>query len=175
MKQDIKFVGKHIIIEMECGHKRWLEIYKQYLSLKQLSKMINSLVGLSVTCSLVAGILEYAIGLDEVFVEKTSAQLANSAGIIFYFFNKIAFIMISADVCRRISGFKEWLSVDENRVGIPPDQLSFIVNELDTNVVAIKGSNIFPVTHALAANVSQCFNSTNSLLHVTFLEVEYSS
>ncbi len=154
-KQDFIFVGKHIIIEMECRHKGWLSIYSQYLSLKQLTNMINPIIGFSVTCSLAAGVLEYAIGLDEVFVEKTASQLANSAGIIFYFFNKITFIMISADVCRKISGFKEWLSVDENRVGIPPDQLSFIVNELDTNVVAVKGSNIFPVTYALAANVSE--------------------
>jgi len=162
-KEEIIFVGKHMIIEMECCHshsdndKRWLGIYKQYLSLKQLTNMINSVIGPSVTCALFAGILEYAIGLDEIFVEKSS-QLKNSAAIIFYFLSKISFVLISADVCRKMTTFKEWLSVDENRVGIPSDQLSFIINELDTNVVAIKGSNIFPLTYGLAANVSKLLN-----------------
>lgn len=35
------------------------------------------------------------------------------------------------------------------------DQVYFIVNELDSNEVAIKANNLFPLTYGLVANVSK--------------------
>lgn len=49
--------------------------------------------------------------------------------------------------------FKEWLSLEENRRNIAMDHLYIVINELDTHVVSMKGSNIFPVTYSLAAKV----------------------
>lgn len=33
------------------------------------------------------------------------------------------------------------------------DELFIVINEIDTHVVAIKGSNKFPITNSVAANV----------------------
>lgn len=54
-----------------------------------------------------------------------------------------------------MESFKRWLSHEDNRQDIPGDQIPFIINELDTNSVAIKGNNVFPVTYGLVANVSR--------------------
>lgn len=50
--------------------------------------------------------------------------------------------------------FKNWLSISENRSSIQSDQLSFIVNELDTNRIAIRASNRFAITYGLLAQVT---------------------
>lgn len=61
---------------------------------------------------------------------------------------------------------KAWLSKEENRRGIPFDQLHMITNELDTYAVSIKGSDIFPITHSLVANVS--FNKGSYIYKLIF-------
>lgn len=49
---------------------------------------------------------------------------------------------------------KHWLSKDENRLQLSKQELYLRINELDTNVVAVKASNVFPITYSLLANVS---------------------
>lgn len=53
-----------------------------------------------------------------------------------------------------MTAFKKWILEDENREIIPPEMVPVLINELDTNVVALKGSSVFPVTLGLVANVS---------------------
>lgn len=49
---------------------------------------------------------------------------------------------------------KRWLAIDENRKQIPVDELLLLLEELDSNKVAIKGRNDYPaITHSLVANV----------------------
>lgn len=54
----------------------------------------------------------------------------------------------------KVGKLKEWLAIDENRKAIPSDLLLVIINELDTNMVAVKASGVFPITYSLAASVS---------------------
>lgn len=49
---------------------------------------------------------------------------------------------------------KHWMSQVENRWKLRQDQVTIILNEIDDNVVSIKGSNIYPLTFSIIANVS---------------------
>lgn len=52
--------------------------------------------------------------------------------------------------------FKVWVGNQENRslLGIDSDQLTILLNEMDSSVVSIKASGIFPITYGLLVNVS---------------------
>lgn len=53
-----------------------------------------------------------------------------------------------------MSKFGDWLSITENRKGIPDTQIQFILRELDSNKIAIRGSDQFPITYSLLVTVS---------------------
>lgn len=76
---------------------------------------------------------------------------------MFWGFMNISFLIV------KICNLKEWLSEDNNRREIPTDQLQLTLNELDTHTVAIKGSNIIPVTYSLLANVCNTYLQINVL------------
>lgn len=52
--------------------------------------------------------------------------------------------------------------MDVNREGINSDKLVLILNDLDNNSVAIKGSKVFSLTYSLAGNVSTYLYSFKS-------------
>lgn len=153
----VKTFSKHIIIQVESTQDtdlaQWADIYRIYTSLKQISWCINQILGLFITCYLTAGILEYALGLDEVFIEKGDRDWTSSICIMFFFLDRCVVICLAADITRIMQKFKVWLAEKHNRLDIKSDQLYLIINELDKNVVAIKGSNVFPISYALAADV----------------------
>lgn len=60
--------------------------------------------------------------------------------------------------CSQMDSFKEWFGLERNRKNIPVEEVPFLLNEINTHAVAIKGNNIFPVTYSLAANVSIFIN-----------------
>lgn len=49
--------------------------------------------------------------------------------------------------------FKVWLDLHEETLKISTNKLCMILNDLDTNAVAIKGGNMYPITYSLAAAV----------------------
>lgn len=54
-----------------------------------------------------------------------------------------------------MSRFKVWLKGKEREISI--FDLQIVYDELNTNEVALKASGIFPITHALLANVKNTF------------------
>lgn len=80
----------------------WKTIQQKYESLKILTDLINSVHGLSITCFLVVSVLEYAIGLDEVFVEGTKT-ICGKVISVFYFVQKCVILVIAADIGRLVN------------------------------------------------------------------------
>lgn len=54
-----------------------------------------------------------------------------------------------------MKAFKIWLANEEVYRHFSTEQLFLTVNEIDTNVIAIQGSNIFPLTYSTLANVNK--------------------
>lgn len=46
-----------------------------------------------------------------------------------------------------------WLRIPSNRRQAKEDEILLILHDLDSNAVAIKGSNVFPITFSLIAQV----------------------
>lgn len=47
-----------------------------------------------------------------------------------------------------------WISEGKNRQGVPLDQICFLTDDVEENIVSIKGSNVYPITYSNLANVS---------------------
>lgn len=79
----------------------WNIIRAKYDSVKEIASFINSIHGTSFSVFLVVSVLEYAICLDEVFVEGTLSHGGNMI-TIFYFLEKCVIIVVAADICRQV-------------------------------------------------------------------------
>lgn len=55
---------------------------------------------------------------------------------------------------------KTWLGSEENLKKMPNDVLYLSLNDVDAQLVAIRGSNVFPITYQLLTGVS-CKNQSN--------------
>lgn len=67
-----------------------------------------------------------------------------------------------------MSYLKTWLYCDSNRKNIPMDELYVTMNEVDSNIVAIKAGNVFSISYSLLANVSE----TKMLIYMDCLMAE---
>lgn len=137
--------------------EKWLRIEKYLRSLHLLGQLINSAFGSNVTLFLIECVVYYATSIDQVFFEGASFEngaWARKLSLTFFFLNACLILIVAADITQQMNTIKEWLSVDENRKQVPADQVHVILNEVDSNLVALKGNSIFPITYALLANVS---------------------
>lgn len=53
----------------------------------------------------------------------------------------------------QINLVKAWLATEENKAFVPHEDLELLLTELDNNTIAIKASNVFPVTFHTVAHV----------------------
>lgn len=79
------------------------DIYKHYLGLKQLAKLINAVYGHNITLFLTESILYYAVTFDDIFVEHgRNYDYSNAIRLIFYFGNTCAVLCVAADVSKQV-------------------------------------------------------------------------
>lgn len=97
---DVEHVG--VPVDGPCVKGLWPVIHQKYESLKNLTDLINNVHGLSITCFLVVSVLEYAIGLDEFFVERKETVCAKLV-VGCFFLEKCAVVLVAADICRLVS------------------------------------------------------------------------
>ncbi len=134
----------------------WETIKTHLKFLRELSTLMNNLFGGHMTMFSVHSILEYAISFNVVlFKGGRSASYDVAATICFIYFlgTTCAILLFSADVCHQMEKLKEWLASEENRMQLCTQTLVMTLNDLDSHVISVKGSNIFPVTFALVASV----------------------
>lgn len=82
------------------------DIYKRYLALKQLAKLINIVYGSNVTLFLTESILYYAVTFDDIFVKHgRDYDYSNAIRLIFYFGNTCAVLFFAADVSKQVTLF----------------------------------------------------------------------
>lgn len=151
------------------------EVISEYESIKELCSLFNRTLGSLVTYFLVDVTLIYAINMGNFF--RGLAGFVFTLSFTFFF---IIILVLAADVVHKVqqrilpiniselfklpdffsmlgqmNRLKIWLGKPKNRNGISGgiDQIAFIMNDLDTNAVAIKGSNIYAINFSLLASV----------------------
>lgn len=141
---------------------KWVKVENYLKSIKILSKLINQVFGSHVTIFVLEAVVYYATSFDQVFIEshrgdggRGHQEYGAMIRLVFYFTSACIILLFSADVCHQMNRLKEWLGREENRGEVPQDCLMIVLNEVDSNLVAVRGSDIFPVTYTLVANVSQ--------------------
>lgn len=173
---------KHVVIEMEAEFK-WADIYAQFQFLKRLSRLINKIVASNVTFLVAVVSLYYAINIGQTLLNNGNTVdvhiilKSKMVRSIFYYVEYGMILLVAADVGRQVSfkisdathnlflpclklfsvqmdTLRDWLSVTDNRKQVPLDELCLTINELDKQVVAVKGSHVFPITYSLLANVT---------------------
>lgn len=73
----------------------------------------------------------------------------------------------------QVNLLKKWLSSDDNRRGISQDKLFLVVNDIDTNAVAIKGGKIFSITYSLVGNVSKLNHLVPTSIWIFALNLQF--
>lgn len=53
-----------------------------------------------------------------------------------------------------MASIKDWLAFQKNQKVVPVEQLTMVLNQIDTNAVALKGNNVFTITYSTLANVN---------------------
>lgn len=133
--------------------QRWVEISKDFQSLKKLARMINLAIGHSVTFFAALTFLSYALNLDTILRELRNPKWDKVAQLTLYFSWDFLLFMLAADVCRNVSTinlitgtlglrkfmskfimiqvgkFKDWLRVaDHRKEVIDSDELLIILD-----------------------------------------------
>lgn len=83
--------------------------------------------------------------------------------MIFFYLGIIAILMFSANIATHLNKFKDWITIDGNREGVPQAEWQLVLMELQTNAIGIKGSNMFTITYGFVGTVKSC-RCTNILL-----------
>lgn len=83
------------------GSKHWKLLERQYNSIKKLADLINSIHGFNATCFMLVGVLEYAIGFQQVFVEQVYSFWSSVHSISFYAQRCIT-LLVAAEVCHQV-------------------------------------------------------------------------
>lgn len=157
------------------GVLNYIQVQDHFDSIKILSNLINSTFSHKVTFYLLRIVVYYSTSLDDIFGEGDDGINADSSEdfdelkrvmwLCWFLGNTAVNLYFSVDICQQMRSLSDWLSREENRRGIPAKQLMVMINEADKNVVAIQGSNVFPVTHGLVANVMAIVVLFKSGLH----------
>lgn len=134
-----------------CDKLKWPEVYRTYNTIKNLCKLVNNAFGTMTTIYTANSLLYYSMGMDSVLVTNDPVVKAKLA---FFFCNSACMFILAADACNQLDVLKKWLMVDENRHGIPMDQLNVVTQELQHRVVGMRGSNIFTITYPVLWHVS---------------------
>lgn len=80
----------------------WNEVYQEYMYIRHLSDLINKVAGKLVTLFLLSGILDYAVGIDELISNTGWRNWSNVAGEVFYVCYTIAFLCFSAECSHQV-------------------------------------------------------------------------
>lgn len=57
-----------------------------------------------------------------------------------------------------MTSLRDWITDDGESNLIPDLEGLYVAMELDHNAVSVKGSNVFPITYSLIANVRHCLS-----------------
>lgn len=123
------------------------QVVRDYIHIRKFSTLMNHTFGNFVTCYLLNTSVYYAVAFYGI--SHWSAVVTR----MFYLGGAVIILVISADVTKQVQSMKEWLSYNTNVDLIPQDMLQVMWQELETNQVAIRGSNVYPVTYSLVSNV----------------------
>lgn len=134
----------------------WKDIESRFEVLCTVCKKFNEVYGHMVTCLVVEIVLYYAIEF-EGFLASGVKHAASyiQMGFILYLLVSSMFLYFAADTNRNVGALKDWLVLKENRAVVYNSRdLTLILDQLNTNAVSVKASNVFPVTFGFVASVS---------------------
>lgn len=155
MHADYNQVGSTKTIQPE-NLPTWIDIYQQFKSIKRLSRMINQYLGTNVTCFISTAILFFATSLDDIVTERQKSIML--IRVIFIYCNYGAILIVAADINHQIQQTEDCLTLYKepgNAISIEDMFCAGVLrSELEKKVVAIRGSNVFPITYSHLANVS---------------------
>lgn len=160
----------------EDSLKRWAEVRNRYAFLRKIAKELSQVFGNFITWIMIGHLVYFAVGFYKV---------ANWRDLLFnsiYLGTYTIFLLFATDICQQVSqnipmyvrlgkkyevnlflkhafqmdALKEWLWQVENRQAIPPTEMIILLNDLETNKVAVTGESGYPIiTNSLVAHVSK--------------------
>lgn len=155
----------------------WKTVDCNFKDLKQLSEILNNLIGTQVTCMLLQFTFHDARTIVGFRKRLDNHDWGGLVRKLTYTGTSFGFLWFAANACHKVNSFKvfimlysskklnsswflqkniikRWLAIPENRMEISNEQLQIILDEVNHNEVGIHGSGIFTVTYALVASVS---------------------
>lgn len=141
-------------------------VHNNYLALKKFTSLINSMFDSNVTCFLLDAVLYYSTSFNEVFIEGVGFTDWNkSFRVLFFFCNMCIALLISAEIVHCMQALKDWLVFavlnpagrqlfQRKELAIPLEEIHIYINDLASDVISMKGSDVFSITYSLLANVS---------------------
>lgn len=136
--------------------RSWQEIECHWECLKLLSDTANNIIGNFVGFTIIETVLYYAFNLVSISAGD-SVYNCGGAILVFVYFSGInmTYLYLAADVSFKVQRFKTWLFQKENRIMIEPiSDAAIYVNQIDSNVVAIRAFGFIPITFRLLVTVS---------------------
>lgn len=158
----------------------WKVFENQFAMLRQLSRLVNRAFGNVVVWFVLECLLYYCCEADEI-IGQFQHENTDWKRVVFTSLYMLQFhfiLLLSADIpskvinratffrfdlhkalCNRfcwlqMSVVKEWLEIPENVNSIFPNKLSLILDNLNSNDVAVKGSNYFSISYPFLGSVS---------------------
>lgn len=147
------------------GHISWHKFKQHYLSLHQLAAMTNKSIGTRMTVYLMELVVYFSTNIDEIFREASLAMHSQQVtwnvlrigSVTIYFLKACIMLYFSASVSHKMGIFKVWLRkemMSGNKMGIPMEQVTVIISDLECNALGIMASQMFTITPSLIAAVS---------------------
>lgn len=130
----------------------WLTIRQNYEALRKMSVVISENLGTLITVFLLEFVFYFAVGFDEMF-DFTNSDWSLIGNMLFWFIESCGILYFAADACHKVSVVTDWFRVMEQAKYIPNFEFYLIMNEVQSNSVAIKGSNVYPITYSFVASV----------------------
>lgn len=131
----------------------WSRIKEQYNSIRELSVAINRAVGSLVSLFLLESIFYYSVRFDEMLA-FSKLDWKEMVTFTFWLIDSSLILYFCAESCHQLNYFLDWVKIPENMKGVGDFEYLLIIQELSSNSVAIKGSNVHAVTYPLIASVS---------------------
>lgn len=139
----------------------WNQIDSQLTSIRNLADKINDLISSMTTCFVILLVLYFAVETEKEMSNDEQSDWISALELTLFMVFGVLLLILMADVSNKMGQIKNWFLVSENRNQVqPPCHLAVILHQLEFNGVAVKASNVFPITFGVAASVSYKLKKT---------------
>lgn len=133
----------------------WPDIQDSLNCLRNLANEMNELLGHPLTLYVIASVLYFAIEAEAASARDGEySKVPPVVELLISFLFTSLFMLLMADVNYQVGGLKTWLingSIGKSMEPIP--NITLVLDLINNSGVALKASNIFPITYGFTATV----------------------